>query len=187
MVALSVEVEKYPGDDLAGIGQPILYGSFVHVPSWPTLRRGKLERSAIVSRPQYGAPMKPPPTAPARPFPRIWLDAVCSRNLGRLVELHLPTATVLVPYLPQPLQGRQALRTGLAPLVEREALAGSLEAGIDHRLGRRGVLYAGRLTLGWRARGVPTREAYHYSFLVVPTRHGARALHVHLAPRPKRR
>lgn len=117
------------------------------------------------------------------PVPQTWVELLCKRDLKRLTELYLPTATCWLPTTIPCVQGRRAIRSQLEQLARRDALFGTTASLAAHNLGRVN-LYTGELSLGWRERGIPARGRFRLSMLVVPTRVGPRIVHHHLSAPP---
>ena len=130
-----------------------------------------------------GATAAAPSRAP-RAFPHLWVEAISSRNIAKVLELYLPTA-VLVPTLNADLlKGKDQLTRYFHRLLVKDNFRADLQGVVPQRAGKI-ASFSGAYTFRWtengRAKVLPAR----YTFVVVPTRVGARILTHHSSEVPQ--
>jgi hypothetical protein len=100
-----------------------------------------------------------------------------------VLELYLPNA-VLVPTLNKNvLQGKKQLGQYFTRLLAKDGLCGEVNSVVAQRIGRSGV-FSGIYTFRWSEAGAPKALQARYTYVVVPTRAGARVLTHHSSQVP---
>ena len=116
--------------------------------------------------------------------PYLWVEAISSRNISKVLELYLPTA-VLVPTLNADLlKGREQLSQYFHRLLVKDGFRAELQGVVPQRAGKVAA-FSGAYTFRWTENGGPKVLPARYTFVVVPTRLGARILTHHSSEVPQ--
>jgi len=119
----------------------------------------------------------------------IWMEAVCSRSVKRVVDLYTENA-VLVPTLnPGVLQGKRQLAAYFEKFLSKQDLCGRIDCVVTQSLGRadaprQGQIYSGLYTFAWIELGSPKEIQARFTYVVVPTRRGWKILNHHSSAVP---
>lgn len=128
--------------------------------------------------------MKPiPPKAP-RAFPHIWMERLSKRSVDGMLDLYLPNAVLVPTYNRDVLQGKDSLRAYFQRFLAKDGLTGTVNNIVGQRVGKAGI-FSGIYTFFFRDGAIPQQVRARYTFVVVPTRSGARILTHHSSEVPK--
>ena len=128
--------------------------------------------------------MKPVKPVAPRAFPHIWMEQLGKRSVEGMVDLYLPTAVLVPTYNRDVLRGKKQLAAYFKRFLAKDSLTGTVNNVVGQRVGKAGV-FSGIYTFYFRDGAMPQQVRARYTFVVVPTRLGARILTHHSSEVPK--
>ena len=129
--------------------------------------------------------MTTPTQAKPRAFPYIWMEALCSRSVPKILDLYLPNAVLVATFNKAPLQGKKQLAAYFSNLMKKDGLCGRIDGIVPQRVGKTGAVYSGLYTFQFSENGRPKAVQARFTYVVVPTRLGARVLTHHSSEVPR--
>lgn len=112
------------------------------------------------------------------------METLCKRSVPEMLNLYLPNAVLVPTYNKDVLQGKKQLGDYFKRFLGKDGLCGKIDNVVGQRAGRAGI-FSGRYTFFFRENGIPRTVHARYTYVVIPTRSGAKILTHHSSEVPK--